>query len=180
MSIIRGHFEYLKETNRPDQYKSLKKNLTSIDNEGVQLLVENMPPNPWYFGGQWYNTIFLDSKEILEFSQDSKLNACFDTSHGALLYCNQAKKSLNRFAKDLTQKVKHLHISDGAGTTQEGLQLGEGDLRLDHLFQIMQSVDSGFVPEIWQGHLNRGKGFKTALRKIEKLLKGKMSTRGCH
>lgn len=174
-----GHFEYLKETNRPDQYKSLKKNLTSIDNEGVQLLVENMPPNPWYFGGQWYNTIFLDSKEILEFSQDSKLNVCFDTSH-ALLYCNQAKKSLNRFAKDLTQKVKHLHISDGAGTTQEGLQLGEGDLRLDHLFQIMQSVDSGFVPEIWQGHLNRGKGFKTALRKIEKLLMGKMSTRGCH
>jgi N-acetylneuraminate synthase len=174
-----GHFEVLKETNRSDQYKLLMKHLTSIDNDGVELLVENMPPNPWYFGGQWYNTIFLDSSEILQFSKESNLNVCFDTSH-ALLYCNQANISLENFAKNLSERVRHLHISDGAGTTQEGLQLGEGDLDFAHLFEILNSIDSGFVPEIWQGHLNRGKGFKTALLKIEKLLREKMSTKGCH
>jgi sialic acid synthase SpsE/sugar phosphate isomerase/epimerase len=174
-----GHFEFLKETNRSDQYKLLLKHLTSIDSEGVELLVENMPPNPWYFGGQWYNTIFLDSAEILQFSKESNLNVCFDTSH-ALLYCNHANVSLDSFAKDLSESVRHLHISDGAGTTQEGLQLGEGDLDFEHLFKILNSIDSGFVPEIWQGHLNNGKGFRTALLKIEKLLMEKMSTKGCH
>ena len=174
-----GHFEVLKETNRSDQYKLLMKHLTSIDNDGVELLVENMPPTPWYFGGQWYNTIFLDSVEILQFSKESNLNVCFDTSH-ALLYCNQAKISLENFAQNLSGSVRHLHISDGAGTTQEGLQLGDGDLDFEHLFKILNSIDSGFVPEIWQGHLNNGKGFKTALLKIEKLLMEKMSTKGCH
>ena len=74
-----GHFEYLKETNRPDQYKSLKKNLTPIDNEGVQLLVENIRPT---LGTSEDNGTIPYSG----FQRDSgifprlQVNACFDTS----------------------------------------------------------------------------------------------------
>ena len=165
----------MKETNRPDQYKSLKKNLTSIDNEGVQLLGRKYAAQPLVLRRT------MVQYHILGFQRDSgifpRLQAQRLLRHlSCAIVLQPSEKIIKSICKDLTQKVKHLHISDGAGTTQEGLQLGEGDLRLDHLFQIMQSVDSGFVPEIWQGHLNRGKGFKTALRKIEKLLKGKMST----
>ena len=81
-----GHFEYLKETS---QYKLLMKHLTSIDSEGVELLVENMPLTHGTLGGN--GTIqFLDSAEILQFSKESNLNVCFDTSH-ALLYCDNLK-----------------------------------------------------------------------------------------
>ena len=173
-----GHFEFQKETNRSDQYKLLKQNLALVDHAGVELLVENMPPKPWYFGGQWYNTIFMDAQEIKQFSEFSNLGICYDTSH-ALLYCNSVGMKLNQFTRNLLGKVRHLHVSDGAGTTQEGLQLGDGVMDFEHLFEVLNEIDVGFIPEIWQGHLNNGKGFHTALSKIEKLLLDKMSTRGC-
>lgn len=173
-----GHFEARRETNRNDQYKALFENLKSIDSDGVEILIENMPPNPWYFGGQWYNTIFMDSAEIKQFADETKFGICYDTSH-ALLHCNFCNKSLNHFTKDISKYVRHLHVSDAAGTTQEGLQLGTGEIDFEHLFEIFHNVDSGFIPEIWQGHLNRGRGFKDALVKIEELLKDKMSSPGC-
>jgi sialic acid synthase SpsE/sugar phosphate isomerase/epimerase/CBS domain-containing protein len=173
-----GHFESRLETNKADQYKALSNNLTNIKKDGVELLVENMPPNPWYFGGQWYNTVFMDSNEIRQFIDETKLGFCYDTSH-ALLYCNSINQSLSEYTKNIQSLTRHLHIADAVGTTQEGLQIGEGNIDFDHLFEILNSVDSGFIPEIWQGHLNNGKGFCKALHKIEKILKDKMSTRGC-
>ena len=173
-----GHFESRLETKKTDQYKALSNNLTNIKKDGVELLVENMPPNPWYFGGQWYNTIFMDSAEIKQFVEDTNLGFCYDTSH-ALLYCNSINQNLSKFTKNIHTFTRHLHIADAAGTTQEGLQLGQGNIDFDHLFEVLNKVDSGFIPEIWQGHLNSGRGFHDALSSIEKLLKDKMSTRGC-
>jgi sialic acid synthase SpsE/endonuclease IV len=173
-----GHFESLIETNKADQYKKLKNNLKSLDTDGVELLIENMPPNPWYFGGQWYNSIFMDSQEIKQFSEETKFGVCYDTSH-ALLYCNSVNLKLNTFTKNMSKFTRHLHIADGAGTTQEGLQLGDGCIDFEHLYQIIGSIDAGFIPEIWQGHLNNGKGFHQALGKIERLMKQKLSTAGC-
>ena len=173
-----GHFESRLETNKTDQYKALSNNLSNIKKDGVELLVENMPPNPWYFGGQWYNTIFMNSSEIRQFVDDTKLGFCYDTSH-ALLYCNSINQTLSDYTKNIYSQTRHLHIADAAGTTQEGLQLGQGNIDFDHLFEVLNKVDSGFIPEIWQGHLNSGKGFHNALSKIEELLKDKMSTRGC-
>lgn len=173
-----GHFESRFETKKADQYKALSNNLTNIKKDGVELLVENMPPNPWYFGGQWYNTIFMDSAEIRQFVDDTKLGFCYDTSH-ALLYCNSINQTLSEYTKNIHNHARHLHIADAAGTTQEGLQLGQGNIDFDHLFEVLNSVDAGFIPEIWQGHLNNGSGFRDALCKIENLLKEKLSTVGC-
>ena len=173
-----GHSEARVETHKTEQYKTLAKNLREIDTDGVELLIENMPPNPWYFGGQWYNSVFLDPSEIEQFCKDTGFGTCYDTSH-ALLHCNFAKQTLNNFTKKISKHVRHLHISDGAGTTQEGLQLGNGNLDFDHLFEIFQTIDSGFIPEIWQGHLNNGNGFYKALKTIQDLLDSKLSTPGC-
>lgn len=173
-----GHFESRKETNRQDQYRQLLKNLREVDHSGVEILIENMPPNPWYFGGQWFNSIFLDSVEINQFCNESGFGICYDTSH-ALLHCNHSGTKLNQFTKNISEHVRHLHISDASGTTQEGLQIGKGCLDYDHLFEIFHTIDAGFIPEIWQGHLNNGKGFQDALKIIEGLLEGKFSTEGC-
>ena len=173
-----GHAEARLETNKTDQYKTLAKNLHEIDTDGVELLIENMPPNPWYFGGQWFNSVFLDPSEIDQFCKDTGFGMCYDTSH-ALLHCNYSKQTLNNFTNKISKHVRHLHISDGAGTTQEGLQLGSGDIDFDHLFEILKNIDTGFIPEIWQGHLNSGSGFHKALKTIQNLLDRKLSTPGC-
>jgi N-acetylneuraminate synthase len=173
-----GHFETKKETNKTDQYKYLMQNVLMVDSTDVQILIENMPPNPWYFGGQWYNTIFLDPDEIDQFCLQTGLGMCYDTSH-ALLQCNYSNYDLNSFTRKIVKHVRHLHISDASGTTQEGLQLGSGNIDLNHLSEILNSIDSTFIPEIWQGHLNGGKGFRQALKIIQNILDEKLSTPGC-
>ena len=173
-----GHAEARIETNKTEQYRTLAKNLEEIDTDGVELLIENMPPNPWYFGGQWFNSVFLNPQEIDQFCKDTGFGICYDTSH-ALLHCNYTKQTLNNFTNIISKHVRHLHISDGAGTTQEGLQLGSGNIDFDHLFEILKNIDTGFIPEIWQGHLNNGNGFHKALKTIEDLLHGKLSTPRC-
>ena len=173
-----GHFRHKNpNSNRQEQYRLLKKHLKQIDISGVRLLVENMPPFPWYFGGQWYNTIFMDAKEIAQFASELGWGICYDTSH-ALLYCNSTGVSLKEFTRDVFKHVSYLHISDAKDSTQEGLQLGMGDLTQNDLSEILGKLNVGFVPEIWQGHLNHGQGFKEALTYIEKLLK-KSSAQSC-
>ncbi|MDA8792878.1 N-acetylneuraminate synthase family protein [Bacteriovoracaceae bacterium] len=174
-----GHFKSRPvSTDKTSQYKLLQKNLLSLNSEGLRVLVENMPPYPWYFGGQWHNTVFLDPKEIAQFAQEMKWGVCYDLSH-AQLYCNYANIHLKDFSKSIMDHIHYLHISDGKGTTQEGLQLGSGNLDFDHLFHLLHQLDVGFIPEIWQGHLNQGEGFKLALDTIENLLKNKMSGLSC-
>ncbi|MDF1823593.1 MAG: N-acetylneuraminate synthase family protein [Verrucomicrobiales bacterium] len=170
-----GHFEARKETNRADQYRALGDNLNSMNSDGVHPLVENMPPLPWYFGGQWFQTVFTDPGEIRQFSEDFGFDLCYDTSH-ALLACNYHGITLSDFTRSVASHSKHLHIADGAGMTQEGLQIGDGEIDPEHLFEVFQNVDSGFVAEIWQGHLNSGEGFHKALKQVEALMKGKMAT----
>jgi sialic acid synthase SpsE/endonuclease IV len=170
-----GHFSKKTTSNRSEQYRRLMKSLKQIDSSGVRILVENMPPFPWYFGGQWYNSIFMDPHEIRQFADEMKWGICYDTSH-ALLYCNSVKMPLREFTKAVSDISQYLHISDAKGTTDEGLQLGSGDIDFEHLQEILTKINVGFIPEIWQGHLNRGQGFKEALVIIEKLLKKSSGT----
>jgi endonuclease IV len=165
-----GHFSKQMSSNRPEQYRRLMKALKQVDSSGVRILVENMPPFPWYFGGQWYNSIFMDPHEIRQFADEMKWGICYDTSH-AMLYCNSVKMPIREFTKAVSDISQYLHISDAKGTTDEGLQLGAGDIDFEHLEEILTNINVGFIPEIWQGHLNRGQGFKEALAIIEKLLK---------
>lgn len=164
-----GHFTQPRDSNKTDQYRLLMKNLKSVDSEGVQLLVENMPPFPWYFGGRWYNTVFMDAGEIAQFAQEMKWGVCYDTSH-AQLFCKKAGITLADFTRKLLPHVAYLHISDAKGTGEEGLQIGKGEIDFPQLFALLGHLNTGFIPEIWQGHLNRGEGFKDALVKIEALM----------
>ena len=173
-----GHFKNFTHSNKNEQYRLLLKNLSRVNSEGVRILVENMPPNPWYFGGRWHNTIFMDSSEIALFAKKIGWGICYDLSH-ALLYCNHSNQSINNFSKNLFGHIEYLHIADGMGVNQEGLQLGEGNLDLNHAIELIHQLDVGFIPEIWNGHLQSGKGFFKALNTIESMLKDKLSSNSC-
>jgi N-acetylneuraminate synthase len=163
-----GHFEHLPPVNKDSLYRNLRENLKKIDTTGVELLIENMPPLPWYFGGQWYNSVFMDAAEIESFVASTGWKICYDISHAAL-YCNHAKVDLIDHAKTLLPYTRYLHISDAKGSAEEGLQIGEGSVDFKSLAKIFKGKKIPFVPEIWQGHLNSGRGFKEALSKLDYL-----------
>jgi len=150
--------------NRP-LYDKLSRSVEQIDSEGVEMLLENLPPHPWYFGGQWITNAFMDAKEICDFIIPRKLNICFDTSHSKL-YCNWAHIDFYEQVKTLLPYTHHLHISDGSGLDGEGLQIGDGNIDWVRFFHLTKDYRGTMIPEIWRGHQHSGQGFILAIQRL--------------
>jgi N-acetylneuraminate synthase len=151
-------------------YDNLRLSVETLDFEGVEMLLENLPPHPWYFGGQWLTNAFMDAEEIKDFIVSMGLNICFDTSHSKL-YCNWAHKDFYEQVKILLPYTRHLHLSDGAGLDGEGLQVGEGTIDWVQLFEVIGAGKPGgykgsMIPEIWRGHQRGGEGFLIAIKRL--------------
>ncbi len=142
--------------------------LRRVDHTGVDLLVENLPPYPWYFGGRWFGFVLTDAANTVEICRASGLGLCFDTSHAGLA-CNQSGQSLRAFADAVAPFTRHLHVSDAAGTSGEGLQIGEGVIDFMELLQVFEPTQPTMVPEIWMGHHSNGLGFRLALQALTDL-----------
>lgn len=140
-----------------------------LDHSGVDLLLENLPPFPWYFGGKWFGHVLVDTDDTVELCQQSGLGLCFDVSHAALA-CNRTGESLVQFAASVTRYVRHLHVSDAAGTGGEGLQIGEGDVNFIEVLPVLLTARPTVVPEIWMGHHLGGRGFRLALDRLTELV----------
>ena len=154
------------QDNRP-LYENLGRSVEQIESEGVEILLENLPPHPWYFGGQWITNAFMDGNEILDFIIPRKMNMCFDTSHSKL-YCNWAHVDFYNQVQILMPYTHHLHISDGSGLDGEGLQIGEGNIDWVHFFRLTKDYHGTMIPEIWRGHQHAGQGFILAIQRLSK------------
>lgn len=148
---------------------NLKISLEKVDMKDVKFYLENIPPRPWYFGGQWTQNVFHDGWEIATFLKETGYDFCFDISH-AKLSCNVMRKNLNEYAKIVQPWTQHLHVADAAGFDGEGLQIGEGEVDFPGLFEIIKKKPCSLVPEVWRGHLYHARGFILGMKKIEKLL----------
>ena len=146
-------------------YENLGRSLEKIDAQGVELLLENLPPHPWYFGGQWVTNAFMDAGEIRDFIVPRGLNICFDTSHSKL-YCNWAHLDFYDQVRILLPYTHHLHLSDGSGLDGEGLQIGEGNIDWVHFFRLTRDYHGTMIPEIWRGHQHAGQGFLLAIQRL--------------
>jgi CBS domain-containing protein len=62
--------------------------------------------------------------------------------------------------------VRHLHVSDGAGTSGEGLQVGDGTVNFVPLLPVLLERQPTLIPEIWMGHHENGLAFRTALERL--------------
>ncbi|MGB9640354.1 MAG: N-acetylneuraminate synthase family protein [Anaerolineales bacterium] len=146
-------------------YDNLRRSLDEIDFDGIELLLENLPPHPWYFGGQWLTNAFMDAYEIRDFIQPLGLKMCFDTSHSKL-YCNWAHVDFYDQVQVLLPYIGHLHLSDAAGLDGEGLQIGEGTIDWVHFFRVIKDYHGTMIPEIWRGHQRQGEGFLIAIQRL--------------
>jgi sugar phosphate isomerase/epimerase len=136
-----------------------------LDHAGVELLLENLPPHPWYFGGQWLTNAFMDAYEIRDFITSMGLKMCFDTSHSKL-YCNWAHVDFYEQVEIMLPFIDHLHLSDGSGLDGEGLQIGEGNIDWVHFFRVANRYTGTMIPEIWRGHQHGGQGFILAIQRL--------------
>jgi len=146
-------------------YSNLKRSLDELDFDGIELLLENLPPHPWYFGGQWLTNAFMDASEIRDFIVPLGLDMCYDSSHHKL-YCNWAQENFYEQLSILLPYIRHLHLSDGAGLDGEGLQIGEGTIDWVEFFRVVSDYHGTMIPEIWRGHQRGGEGFLIAIQRL--------------
>lgn len=147
-------------------HKALIRSLQEIRCNGEEILLENLPPYPWYFGGQWKGNYFMDPEEIRAFCEETGMGICFDLSHAAL-YCNAKEKDLSDFIRIVKPFIGHIHFADAYGLDGEGVAIGEGDIDFEKIMPLFADYEGSWVPEIWRGHLQKGKGFIEALMRLK-------------
>jgi len=164
--------KFLSQNETEERINNFVENVEKINTCDCRFLAQTMPPYPWHFGGQGFHNQFTSSDNILKILATTKRNIelCLDVSH-SYMWCNYSSSNLSEFIKKISEKVSHIHISDAAGESEEGLQIGQGSINFGEILQSMSSIseDTTLLPEIWQGHDNHGEGFRIALDRLYKL-----------
>ena len=159
---------HLQPEARQQYYDKLKISLSELDMAGVEIIPQTMPPFPWHFGGQRYQNLFMDPVETADFCKSQSMRICLDISHSKLA-CNYFNWSFSEFLETVGEYTAHLHIVDAEGVDSEGLQVGDGIIDFFALARDLEAYapQASFIPEIWQGHKNKGEGFWVALDRLE-------------
>lgn len=148
-------------------YNIFFKTIKDLNTTGIDFLVENMPPQPWFYGGQWHCNIFLNPYECRDYCIGNGIGFCLDICH-AYLWCNYIKEmNIIKYMDIVRPIIGHIHISDGNGTNGEGLQIGKGEMPLQSIVDYIKNINVGIVPEIWQGHKDNYAGFLEARKLLE-------------
>ena len=158
-----------------EKKKVLYNNLNFIKEKytDFKILPQTMPPFPWHQGGTSFHNLLRSSEDIKELNKETGLFVCFDFSHTYM----ESKHSKIEFNKNFLEIIKytdHLHLSDSSSSSNEGLNIDDGnidfDFSINKIFQIHNKNKITFIPEVWQGHLNNGEGFRISLERIAKYL----------
>lgn len=139
--------------------------ISSLDTKDVALLPENLPPRPWYLGGQWNQHLFSSWQDMTTLCIACNLKMTLDVSH-AQLYCSFANEPLDIYVKQCLPYTSHVHLADANGIDGEGLQIGEGVIEWEKLLEQLRNSEFSWLPEIWSGHLTHGSGFIEAINRI--------------
>jgi len=160
---------FLKTKEIQEKTEILKKSLGEIDFTGVELSIQTMPPYPWHFGGQQYHNLFVDPEFIDKFCSETDYKICLDVSH-SMMTCNYLKIDfMNEYYQKIKNHVNYMHIVDAKDVDGEGVQIGSGDVPFEVLCDSLNKdlPNVAFVPEVWQGHKDSGRGFWEALIYLE-------------
>jgi len=162
-------FEKDKMENNKYRMETLIKSLKQIKTNNSEILVENLPPFPWHYGGQWNSNFFMDMNEILEFCKITKRKICYDSSHSKL-FCNTYHKDFFKQLNIIKKYIAHVHVGDAKGVDGEGIQIDEGEIDFNKFFRELKGYTRMIVNEIWMGYLDDFSGFKIANKRIKKYL----------
>ena len=120
-------------------FKRLKYDKSKID-----IIPENLPPRPWYLGGEWHQYGFAPYTDMIRFCKETGVKMTYDICH-AMLQCNLEKISLTEYTKQVMPYVAHMHISDATGLNGEGIQMFKGEIDFESVFNAAAPYDFIFV-----------------------------------
>ena len=174
MVVTMGGFttdRHISPEERTPKYERIAEALKRLDSSGVRIAAQTLPPFPWLMGGQQYHNLFLDPRDTAEFARSTGTDLCLDISHTKLA-ATFLNIPFSETMELLAPHTIHLHLVDATGVDGEGVQVGEGDVDWPALAEQLDRLVPGapFIPEIWQGHINNGEGFWTALDRLEQWL----------
>ena len=160
----------------PDEIKKklpeiLNESLSKLKNNHIEIWPQTMPPYPWHFGGQRFHNLFVNPFECINLAKSLKVKLCIDISHTKLA-CNFLNIDLIEVLPELLSYSSHLHIADANNENGEGLQIDKGEINFLSIFDVLinkiknDGKQFSWIPEIWQGHENNGKGFEIALNQL--------------
>lgn len=158
---------HLRPEERWPLYERVARGLERIDEEGVRLTAQTLPPFPWLMGGQQYHNLFMEPEDTVRFCEEHGRRLTFDVSHSKLA-ATFFQRPFSEYVEAMGPYTEHLHIVDSIGVDGEGVQVGEGEVDFQDLAERMDRLapDAPFIPEIWMGHVNTGEGFFTALDRL--------------
>ena len=172
---IGGHSNYSFDSKK-EASKKLKnaiKNLELISKKYplLEFLPQTMPPYPWHQGGRSYHNILTNYDYIEAFLSLSEASICLDISH-TYLSANYWDENFLDYIKLLANRIKHIHLADARGINGEGLEVGDGTINFLELHKAIKykKNKSYLIPEIWQGHLNKGTKFFNALNRFNEII----------
>lgn len=138
-----------------------------------ELLPQTMPPFPWHQGGRAFHNLLRSYDDIKDLKEKTDLNICLDFSH-TFMECNYSNSSFDETIKKMIEYSNHLHLSDSNSTSDEGLNIDDGNIDfsklIKHIFSKPNNKSLSFIPEVWQGHQKNGMGFKISLDRIARHL----------
>ena len=153
---------------RYPMYERIQQGLERLDETGVRLTAQTLPPFPWLMGGQQFHNLFMDPEDTVWFCENHGRRLTFDVSHTKLA-ANFAQRPFSEYIDAMGPYTEHLHVVDSVGVDGEGVQVGEGEVDFRDLAERMDRLapNAPFIPEIWMGHVNNGEGFFTALDRLQ-------------
>lgn len=153
---------------RGAMYARIAQALDRINEQDVRLTAQTLPPYPWLMGGQQHHNLFMALEDTVDFCRDYDRRLTLDLSHSKLA-ANFHRRAFSEYVEALAPLSEHLHIVDAVGVDGEGPQIGEGEIDWPATASALDRLAPGvpFIPEIWQGHVNNGEGFWTALDRLE-------------
>jgi N-acetylneuraminate synthase len=119
-------------------------------------------------GGQQFHNLFVSARDTAAWAEATGRRLTLDISHTKLAatFDNQP---FSEYVELLAPHTEHLHLVDATGVVGEGVQVGDGEVDWALLARQLDELSPGvgFIPEIWQGHVNDGEGFWIALERLE-------------
>ena len=147
-----------------EEYSNLFK---TYSNQGVNIIPQWLPPIAWYHGGSVKLNV-MNEKIDIKFINKYDLGLCLDICH-IILGRNYFNFLTGYIIDSLDSQIQHIHIADASGIDGEGLPIGTGDAENLSLIKRSMNFDCLKVIEVWQGHLNNGEGFRSAITKLVEL-----------
>ena len=159
---------HVRPEERKAMYERVQSGLERLDESGVRLTAQTLPPFPWLMGGQQYHNLFMEPDDTVWFCETYNRRITFDVSHSKLA-ANFFKTPFSEYIDTMGPYTEHLHVVDSVGVDGEGVQVGEGEVDFRDLAERFDRLapKAPFIPEIWMGHVNNGEGFFTALDRLE-------------